>query len=105
MGGGFKKRVEKEMRPWWDEKRVVLQKKKDQRKGVSLAGARMKRALIEKEQCSRMTLHKKKCIAGQASEKANIPSEKLFFKTHSVISFHSNHVTCMNATKVGAEET
>lgn len=34
-----------------DEKRVVLQKK-DQRKGVSLAGARMKRALIEKEQCS-----------------------------------------------------
>lgn len=33
--------------------------KKDQRKGVSLAGARMKRALIEKEQCSWMTLHKK----------------------------------------------
>lgn len=27
-GLGFKKRVEKEMRPWWDEKRVVLQKKK-----------------------------------------------------------------------------
>lgn len=26
-GLGFKKRVEKERRPWWDEKRVVLQKK------------------------------------------------------------------------------
>lgn len=34
-----------------------------------------------------------------------VHSEKLFNKTHSLISSHSNHVTCMNATEVGGEET
>lgn len=37
-GLGFKKRVEKEMRPWWDEKRVVLQKKKRPKKRSKLGG-------------------------------------------------------------------
>lgn len=48
----LKKRVVKEGRLGWHEKRVLLQKKKkktDQIKGASTAGVRVERPLMEKE--------------------------------------------------------
>lgn len=70
------------------------------------SGVMMKRALMEKDQSSSMTFFAQKtnCIVGRALEEACRHSQKLFNKTHDAISFHSNHVTCTNATKVRAEE-